>query len=149
MFQALFAPAKPHYHTFQASPVAVPNQLVQAYYQPQAVPVPVPVPVHTPAPTPVQTEAEQPARTQLHYVLPSQQHRITFSQARPEYSQPQQPLVYRESPQAETEFHYAPQSQKSIYSSGIKSTAAPQLKSATGFSTQTGSSYANFRQYSG
>ena len=37
------------------------------------------------------------------------------------------------------------QSHKSLFGAGVKATASPQLKGS--FSTQTGQSYANFRQY--
>ncbi|XP_034240303.1 GATA zinc finger domain-containing protein 10-like [Thrips palmi] len=54
----------------------------------------------------------------------------TYSQPAEQPQQPQQPIQ---------------QSHKSLFGAGVKATASPPLKGS--FSTQTGQSYANFRQY--
>ncbi|XP_026293181.1 putative cyclin-dependent serine/threonine-protein kinase DDB_G0272797/DDB_G0274007 isoform X2 [Frankliniella occidentalis] len=139
------------YHQHGAQPML-------QYYQPQPQYVPaVPAQRYQPAATvhhqPTISFNSQQAH-QLHAqhfssLAPSQQSLLfrelseqpAAALAAAEYASPEQQQQH-----AQVQAQQAvQQSHKSLYGAGVKATASPQLKG--GFSTQTGQSYANFRQY--
>ncbi|KAE8745779.1 hypothetical protein FOCC_FOCC007495 [Frankliniella occidentalis] len=127
------------YHQHGAQPML-------QYYQPQ--------PQYVPA---VPAQRYQPAATVHHQPTISfnsqQAHQLHAQHFRELSEQPAAALAAAEYASPEQQQQHAQvqaqqavqQSHKSLYGAGVKATASPQLKG--GFSTQTGQSYANFRQY--